>query len=124
MANRDGTGGKSVKTLGTEVYAYRDKEREERDVSAGNRDDVRRAREELMSIEQSRLRLSERLTRGEAEALEGDQHLDTRLRELAHWLMRVERQEEDQRHAETERRGEQLKEAWRQRHPEEDRERR
>jgi signal transduction histidine kinase len=71
------------------------KEREERDVSAGNRDDVRRAREELMSIEQSRLRLPERVMRGEAEALEEDQHLETRLRELAHWLMSAEQQDEE-----------------------------
>jgi hypothetical protein len=59
-------------------HTYRDKEREERDVSAGNRDDVRRAREELMSIEQSE-----------------DQHLETRLRELAHWLMSAEQQDEE-----------------------------
>ncbi|HEY6751307.1 MAG TPA: hypothetical protein VI027_08275 [Rubrobacteraceae bacterium] len=76
-------------------HTYRDKEREERDVSAGNRDDVRRAREELMSIEQSRLRLPERVMRGEAEALEEDQHLETRLRELAHWLMSAEQQDEE-----------------------------
>lgn len=35
---------------------------------------------------------------------------------------RVTREEENKRLAETERRGEQLKEAWRQHHPEEDRE--
>jgi hypothetical protein len=34
-------------------------------VSAGNRDDVRRAREKLMSIEERRLGLSERVMRGE-----------------------------------------------------------
>jgi hypothetical protein len=93
-------------------------------VSTGDREDVRRAREELMRIEERRLGLSKRVMRGEPEALKEDRRLETRLRELAHWLMRVERQEEDQRYAETERRGEQLKEAWRQRHPEEDRERR
>lgn len=93
-------------------------------VSTGDREDVRRAREELMRIEERRLGLSKRVMRGEPEALKEDRRLEARLRELAHWLMRVERQEEDQRYAETERRGEQLKEAWRQRHPEEDRERR
>lgn len=90
-------------------------------VSTGDREDVRRVREELMSIEERRLGLSEKVMRGEREALKADRRLEARLRELAHWLMRVER-EEDQRHTETERRGEQLKEAWRQRHPEEDRE--
>ena len=91
-------------------------------VSIGDQEDVRRAREELMRIEERRLGLSERVMRGEPEALKEDRRLEARLRELAHWLMRVERQEEDQRHAETERRGEQLKEAWRQRHPEEEEE--
>jgi hypothetical protein len=93
-------------------------------VSTGNREDVRRAREELMRIEEKRLGLSERVMRGEPEALKEDRRFEARLRELAHWLMRVEREEEDQRHTETERRGEELKEAWRRRHPEEDRERR
>jgi hypothetical protein len=93
-------------------------------VSTGDREDVRRAREKLMRIKESRLGLSERVMRGEPEALKEDRRLEARLRELAHWLMRVEREEEDQRHTETERRGEQLKEAWRRRHPEEDRERR
>ncbi len=93
-------------------------------MSTGDREDVRRAREELMSIEERRLGLSERVMRGEPEALNEDRCLEARLRELAHWLMRVERQEEDERHTETERRGEQLKEAWRRRHPEEDGERR
>ena len=93
-------------------------------VSTGDREDVRRAREKLMRIEERRLGLSERVMRGEPEALKEDRRLEARLRELAHWLMRVEREEEDQRHTETERRGEQLKEAWRRRHPEEDRERR
>jgi len=88
-------------------------------VSTGDREDVRRAREELMSIEERRLGLSERVMRGEPEALKEDRRLEARLRELAHWLMRVER-EEDERHTETERRGEQLREAWRQRHPEEE----
>ena len=59
-------------------------------MSTGDRDDVCKAREELMSIEERRLRLSERVMRGRAEALEEDQRLEARLRELAHWLMSVE----------------------------------
>ena len=59
-------------------------------MSTGDRDDVCKAREELMSIEERRLQLSERVMRGQAEALEEDQRLEARLRELAHWLMSVE----------------------------------
>jgi hypothetical protein len=80
---------------------------------------VRRAREELMSLEERRLGLSERVMRGERAAVEEDRRLERRLRDLARWLMRVEQEQEEERHAETERRGEQLREAWRQRHPEE-----
>jgi hypothetical protein len=80
---------------------------------------VRRAREMLMSLEERRLGLSERVTRGDRDALEEDRRLERRLRELARWLMSAEQEEE--RHTETERRGEELKEAWRRRHPEEDR---
>ena len=64
-------------------------------MSTGDRDDVRRAREELMSIEERRLHLSERVMRGEAEALEEDQRLEARLRQLAYWLMSVEQQDEE-----------------------------
>jgi hypothetical protein len=89
-------------------------------MSTGDREDVRRAREMLMSLEERRLGLSERVMRGDRDALEEDRRLERRLRELAHWLMSAEQQEEE-RHTETERRGEELKEAWRRRHPEEDR---
>ncbi len=88
-------------------------------MSSGDRDDVRRAREELMSLEERRLGLSERVMRGERAALEEDRRLERRLRDLARWLMRVDHEQEEERDAETERRGEQLREAWRQRHPEE-----
>jgi hypothetical protein len=88
-------------------------------VSAGDRDDVRRTREELMSLEERRLELSERVMRGERAALEEDRRLERRLRDLARWLMRVEQEQEEESLAETERRGEQLREAWRRRHPEE-----
>ena len=56
-------------------------------VSTGDREDVRRAREKLMRIEERRLGLSERVMRGEPEALKEDRRLEARLRELAHWLM-------------------------------------
>jgi hypothetical protein len=95
--------------------------REEHVMSTGDRDDVRRAREMLMSLEERRLGLSERVMRGDRNALEEDRGLERRLRELARWLMSAEQQEEEERHTETERRGEELKEAWRRRHPEEDR---
>ncbi len=88
-------------------------------MSAGDRDDVRRAQEELMSLEERRLQLSERVMRGDRAALEEDRPLERRLRDLARWLMRVEQEQEEESLAETERRGEQLREAWRQRHPEE-----
>jgi len=63
-------------------------------VSTGDRDDVRRAREEVLSIEQRRLQLSERVMLGDAQALEEDRSLEERLRELAAWLMRVQQQSE------------------------------
>jgi hypothetical protein len=56
---------------------------------------VRRAREEVLAIEERRLQLSERVMLGDAEALEEDRRLETRLRELAHWLMSVEQQDEE-----------------------------
>jgi len=61
-------------------------------VSTGDRDDVRRAREELLAIEERRLQLSERVMLGDAQALEEDRRLEVRLRELASWLMRVQQQ--------------------------------
>ena len=64
-------------------------------MSTGDRDDVRRAREEVLAIEERRLQLSERVMLGDAEALEEDRRLETRLRELAHWLMSVEQQDEE-----------------------------
>ena len=61
-------------------------------MSTGDRDDVRRAREELLAIEERRLQLSERVMLGDAQALEEDRRLEVRLRELASWLMRVQQQ--------------------------------
>ena len=61
-------------------------------MSTGDRDDVRRAREELLAIEERRLQQSERVMLGDAQALEEDRRLEERLRELASWLMRVQQQ--------------------------------
>jgi len=47
-----------------------------------------------MCIEERRLQLSERVMRGDAQALEEDRRLEVRLRELAAWLMRVQQQSE------------------------------
>ena len=58
-------------------------------MSTEDRDDVRRAREEVLSIEERRLQLSERVMLGDAQALEEDRNLEVRLRDLAAWLMRV-----------------------------------
>ena len=63
-------------------------------MSTEDRDNVRRAREEVLAIEERRLQLSERVMLGDAEALEEDRRLEERLRELAAWLMRVRQQGE------------------------------
>ena len=63
-------------------------------MSTEDRDDVRRAQEEVLAIEERRLELSERVMLGDAEALEEDRRLEVRLRELAAWLMRVRQQGE------------------------------
>jgi hypothetical protein len=47
-----------------------------------------------------------------------DRERDRGLRDRDRERDRATREEEDERRAETERRGEQLREAWRQRHPE------
>src|SRR5215207_3698909 len=83
------------------------------------RDEVRRAREEVEELEASRLRLSGDVMRGDPEALNEDRRLERRLWELTRWMMRAEQEEKDQSRAETERRGEELREAWRKHHPEE-----
>lgn len=48
----------------------------------------------------------------------GDRERDRGLRDRDREPDRTIQGEEDERHAETERRGEELREAWRQRHPE------
>ena len=92
-------------------------------MSAGDRDDVRRARDEIEELEAARLRLSEAVMKGDCRARDEDRRLERRLRDLSRLIMRAERGEEVESRAEMERRGEQLREAWRQRHPQEDRER-
>ena len=80
-------------------------------------EEVRPAREEIEELEASRLRLSEAVMRGDHEARNEDRQLERRLRDLSRLIMRHERDKEEARRAETERRGEELKEAWRQHHP-------
>ncbi len=89
-------------------------------MSTGDRDDVRRARDEIEALEAARLRLSEAVMKGDRKARDEDRRLERRLRDLSRLIMRAERGEEEESHAETELRGEQLKEAWRQRRPLED----
>jgi len=80
-------------------------------------EEVRRARHEIEELEASRLRLSEAVMRGDHEARNEDRQLERRLRDLSRLIMRYERDKDEGRRAETERRGEELKEAWRQHHP-------
>jgi seryl-tRNA synthetase len=84
-------------------------------------EEVRRAREEVQELEAARLRLSSDVAKGHPRALNEDRRLERRLRDLARWIMRAEREEDEQRAA-TERQGEELREAWRQHHPQEERE--
>ena len=55
-------------------------------------DEVRRVQEEIEKLEAARLQLSEDVMRGKPEALEEDRRHERRIRELAHWLMSVERE--------------------------------
>ena len=91
-------------------------------MSTGDRDDVRKARDEIMELEAARLRLSEAVMKGDRKARDEDRRLERRLRDLSRLIMRAKQKqgEEEESRAETERRGEQLKKAWRQHHPLED----
>jgi hypothetical protein len=82
--------------------------------------EVRRAREEIEELEATRLELADAVMRGDHEARNEDRQLERRIRDLSRLIMRVEHDEEAERRDEAERRGEQLKEAWRKRHPMED----
>ena len=48
-----------------------------------NSEDARRIREEVLKLEAARLRLSEDVMKGDTQALEEDQRLEGRIRELA-----------------------------------------
>ena len=54
-----------------------------------NSEDVFRAREEVLKLESARLRLSEKVMKGDAEALEEDRRLERRIRELANQQVSV-----------------------------------
>jgi hypothetical protein len=82
---------------------------------------VRRARDEIEELEAARLQLSDAVKKGDHKARDEDRQLERRLRDLSRLIMRAERGAEEESRAETEHRGEQLREAWRRRHPEEDR---
>ena len=81
---------------------------------------MRRARDEIEDLEAARLRLSDAVMKGDRKALDEDRRLERRLRDLSRLIMLAEQGEEEENRAETELRGEQLKEAWRQRRPLED----
>ncbi len=80
-------------------------------------EEVRRAWEEVEELEAARLRMSGDVMRGDPKALAADRRLSRRLRDLTRWIMRAEQDEEDERRADTEHRGEQLRQAWREHHP-------
>jgi hypothetical protein len=84
------------------------------------RDEVRRARAEVVEIEEARLRLASAVRRGDRKAIAEDRQLERRIRDLTRFVMRAEQEEEDEQRAATERRGEELREAWRQHHPQEE----
>ncbi len=84
------------------------------------RDEVRRAREEIAELEAARVRLADAVIRGDSWAVNEDRQLERRLRDLSRLIMRAERDEEDEQHSATERRGEELREFWRQHHPREE----
>jgi hypothetical protein len=81
---------------------------------------VRRAQDEIKALEAARRRLFDAVMKGDRKARDEDRRLERRLRDLSRLIMRAERGEEEESRAETELRGEQLKEAWRQRRPLED----
>ncbi len=80
-------------------------------------EEVRRAREEMEELEAERLRLSGAVMRGDVEARNEDRQLERRLRDLSRLIMRAEQEEKDELRAGTERRGEELRQAWRDNHP-------
>jgi hypothetical protein len=81
---------------------------------------VRRARDEIEELEAARVRLSDAVNSGDYKARDEDRQMVRRLRDLSRLIMRAERSEEEESRTDTERRGEQLQEAWRKRRPLED----
>ena len=93
-------------------------------VGVSERDEeVRRAREEVEELEAARVRLSGDVMRGDVEARNEDRQLERRLRDLSRLIMRAEQEEKDELRAGTERRGEELRQAWRDNHPSQEEER-
>ncbi len=80
-------------------------------------EEVRRAREEVEELEAARVRLSGDLMRGDRKARNEDRQMERRIRDLTRWIMRAEQEEKDELRADTKRRGEQLRQAWREHHP-------
>jgi seryl-tRNA synthetase len=78
---------------------------------------VRRAREEVEELEAARVRLSGDVMRGDRKAHNEDRQMERRIRDLTRWIMRAEQEEKDELRAGTERRGEELGQAWRDNHP-------
>jgi seryl-tRNA synthetase len=78
---------------------------------------VRRAREEVEELEAARVRLSGDVMRGDPKARNEDRQMERRIRDLTRWIMRAEQEEKDELRAGTERRGEELRQAWRDNHP-------
>ncbi|HZC19103.1 MAG TPA: hypothetical protein VE225_05290 [Rubrobacteraceae bacterium] len=80
-------------------------------------EEARRAREEIEELEAARLRLTDAVMRGDHVARNEDRRLERRLRDLSRWIMRAEQEEKDEQRADTEHRGEELRQAWREHHP-------
>lgn len=83
-------------------------------------EEIRRAREEVKELGAARLRLSGAVMRGDYKARNEDRQLERRLRDLSRWIMRTEQEEGDEQRDDTECRGEELRQAWRQHHPQEE----
>jgi hypothetical protein len=84
------------------------------------RDEMRRARDEIEEIEAARLRMANAVRRGDRKAVAEYRQMERRIRDLTRFVMRAEQEEEEEELAATERRGEELREAWRQHHPQEE----
>ncbi|MDP8951526.1 MAG: hypothetical protein M3N18_04670 [Actinomycetota bacterium] len=86
-------------------------------------EEVRRARKEVEELEAARVRLSGDVMRGDRKARNEDRQMERRIRDLTGRIIRAEQEEKDELRADTERRGEQLRQAWREHHPSQEEER-